>query len=158
MTGSGDIGAREIFERIYLAIMGLVIFSMFIPCNEVIVVTDNVPKAHTSAIFDSHVGIIALIVAVAAVIFILKGKRIASSVSGILVSALAGVTILFFVDTGKSAQAVTEGGDSAWKTMMEYGGITSVTNRHTIGYYVASVALIVLLIAAVAGFFIKDSD
>ena len=158
MNGYG-IGKREIYERIYIAIVALVILLCFLPCYELKEVRDGIPKITSSTLLDSKTNVLPLLIPPLIIFFVFKGMRIGASVFGIIESLLNVVLIWFIVDDGQYRINVLSHPDTLFCRILISDGVTSITSSYPIGYYLNIGAAILLLIFAVTGFFIpEDGD
>ena len=151
------MGKREVFDKIFIGILGLALVSVFIPCNQIDAIANGITKTKYYAILDSHIGIMHIVFPIVVVFVLIWGKYKAASVLGILLSGLHFIVIFYYLQQGDYLHEIAES-DSPFSIFLKMGGIESVNNVHTFGYYVAIVAAGLLLLTSIIGFFIKEDE
>ena len=151
------MGKREVFDRIFIGVLGLVLISVFIPCNQIDIVVKGYTKSSYTSIMDSRIGFMHIVFPLVIAFILIWGKHILASILGILLAIVHSVILYFYVDNGNYGKQILES-KGAFSILMEMGGITDIKNIHPVGFYVAVAAVILLVLVSVIGFFIKEDE
>ncbi|GEM_PF-5077610 len=152
------MGKREVFDKIFIGILGLALVSVFIPCNQIDAVsTTGITKSQYYAILDSRIGIMHIVFPIVVAFVLIWGKYKAASVLGILLSGLHFIILFYYLQQGDYLHEIAAS-DSPFSIFMKMSDIESVNNVHPFGYYLAIGAAGLLLITSIIGFFIKEDE
>ena len=153
------MGKRESFEKIFIAVVAFAFVSLFLPCFEQLTVQNGVTKSTTLTILDAQTYLAPVILLILVPVTIVIGKVIAPSVIGIIEAIMNAVIIWSYVDSAQYKMKLLEDPDKAFAALMRYQGVTAVSYRYPVGFYIAAASIALLFIVSVIGFFIpKDSD
>ena len=151
------MGKREVFDKIFIGVLGLVLVSVFIPCNQIDMVVKGYTKSSYTAILGSRIGFMHIVFPLVIAFILIWGKHTLASILGILLSIVHGVILYLYIDAGNYGREVLES-KGGFSILFEMGGITDIKNIHPVGFYIAIVAVILLVLVSIIGFFIKDDE
>ncbi len=146
---------RDLIDRIFIAICALTLVSVFLPCNELDKVKNGITIPQYSSILDGQAGFIHILLPVAAAFMIMIGKRVIASLIAFASVGFNAFSVYYFWDQGEYAVNTFAAG-SKLSEFYRYAGYEGCTNINPFGFYLAVVAMSLLLLVAIVNLVIKE--
>ena len=148
---------RDATSVVFIGACVLTVVSAGFPCNQVNMEYSDHSGMRLESVLDLQTGIICILLPLLTAVFVILGKRILSSVFGIITVTCHALSIYHFIDAAQYASKVLSDPKSPWVQIANYStGIEKITIVHPFGFYFAIAALAILLIISVINLFVKD--
>ncbi len=146
---------RDLIDRIFIAFCALTLVSVFLPCDELDKIRSGISIPVYSSILDGKAGFVHILLPVAAAFMIIIGKRVIASLLGFVTVGFNGFTVYYFWDQSEYIVNAFSSGSKLGELyqMIGYDGCTHIL---PLGFYLAVVAMSLLLLISIVNLIIKE--